>query len=120
MSPLVSTTSPAPPQKPNPLRRFSPCQMLKTISQLDVARLMLDELKRQARELNHRLLCTRPPEPVMDIREIWLTAKTFTYKLREKGYAFTPNLLRKWAEWGKYVKIPVKNDPICTFCRRYT
>lgn len=70
------------------------------ISQLDVAPLMLDELKHQARELNHRLRRTRPPEPVAESQEVWLTARTICYKLRQQGYNVSPELLRKWAERG--------------------
>lgn len=68
------------------------------ISQLDVAPLMLDELNHQARELNHRLRRTRPPEPISEPQEVWLTARTICYRLKQQGYAITPELLRKWAE----------------------
>lgn len=74
------------------------------ISQLDVAPLMLDELKHQIRELNHRLKRTRPFEPAKSEQEVWLTAKTLTYKLRQQGYQITPELLRKWAEREKIRK----------------
>ncbi|MCG7243796.1 hypothetical protein [Corynebacterium sp. ACRPS] len=37
----------------------------------------------------------------MTPQEVWLTAKTFTYKLRQKGYDVTPERLRKWAERRK-------------------
>ena len=46
------------------------------ISQLDVAPLMLDELKHQIRELDHKLRRTRPPEPIKNPQEVWLTART--------------------------------------------
>lgn len=71
------------------------------ISQLDVAPLMLDELKHQIRELNHKLRRTRPPEPIDKPQEVWLTARTICYKLRQQGYAITPALLRKWAQRGQ-------------------
>ena len=74
------------------------------ISQLDVAPLMLDELKHQIRELDHKLRRTRPPEPIGEPQEVWLTAKTLTYKLRQQGYQITPELLRKWAEREKIRK----------------
>lgn len=74
------------------------------ISQLDVAPLMLDELKHQIRELDHKLRRTRPPEPIKNPQEVWLTAKTLTYKLRQQGYQITPELLRKWAEREKIRK----------------
>ncbi|QRJ57475.1 hypothetical protein GWO64_009475 [Corynebacterium macginleyi] len=71
------------------------------ISQLDVAPLMLDELHHQARELNHRLRRTRPPEPISEPQEAWLTARTICYNLRQQGYNVSPELLRKWAERGR-------------------
>ena len=74
------------------------------ISQLDVAPLMLDEIKHQIRELDHKLRRTRPPEPIGEPQEVWLTAKTLTYKLRQQGYQITPELLRKWAEREKIRK----------------
>lgn len=69
------------------------------ISQLDVADVLLDELRHQVRELNHRLRRTRTPQPVG--QEVWLTARTICYKMREKGYDITPELLRQWAKRGK-------------------
>ena len=71
------------------------------ISQLDVAPLMLDELKHQIRELDHRLKRTRPFEPAKSEQEVWLTARTICYKLGQQGYKVTPELLRKWAEREK-------------------
>ncbi|MBM0244591.1 hypothetical protein GWO63_010160 [Corynebacterium macginleyi] len=71
------------------------------ISQLDVAPLMLDELNHQARELDHRLRRTRPPAPISEPQEAWLTARTICYKLRQQGYDVTPERLRKWAERRK-------------------
>ena len=71
------------------------------ISQLDVAPLLLDELHHQTRELNHRLRRTRPPEPISEPQEAWLTARTICYKLRQQGYDVTPERLRKWAERGR-------------------
>lgn len=79
------------------------------ISQLDVAPLMLDELHHQARELNHRLRRTRPPEPVQEPQETWLTARTICYRLKQQGYAVTPELLRKWAERGNVQRRRVEN-----------
>ena len=78
------------------------------ISQLDVAPLMLDELKHQIRELDHRLKRTRPFEPEKSEQEVWLTARTICYKLQQQGYKVAPELLRKWAERGKLVR--VKNE----------
>lgn len=76
------------------------------ISQLDVAPFMLEELNHQIRELNHKLRRTRPPQPTGEPQEVWLTAKTLTYKLRQQGYQITPELLRKWAEREKIRKGP--------------
>nr|DAS06714.1 MAG TPA: hypothetical protein [Caudoviricetes sp.] len=77
------------------------------ISQLDVAPLMLDELKHQVRELNHRLRRTRPPAPVKEPQEAWLTARTICYRLKQQGHDITPELLRQWAQRGK---ITVKSN----------
>lgn len=71
------------------------------ISQLDVAPLMLDELKHQIRELDHKLRRTRPPEPIKNPQEVWLTARTICYKLRQQGHNVSPELLRKWVERGE-------------------
>lgn len=71
------------------------------ISQLDVAPLMLEELKHQIRELNHKLKRTRPFGPAKSEQEVWLTARTICYKLRQQGRNISPELLRKWAERGK-------------------
>ncbi|MGV3159845.1 hypothetical protein ACEE23_01920 [Corynebacterium sp. 32222D000AT] len=70
------------------------------ISQLDVAPFMLEELNHQIRELNHKLRRTRPPQPTGEPQEVWLTARTICYKLRQQGYNVSPELLRKWAERG--------------------
>lgn len=79
------------------------------ISQLDVAPLMLEELKHQIRELDHRLRRTRPPQPTGESQEVWLTARTICYKLRQQGNKVTPELLRKWAERGKLVRVKNEN-----------
>ena len=71
------------------------------VSQLDFADDILDEVRWQIRELDHRLRRTRPPEPVAKTQEIWLTARTICYKLRQQGYNVSPELLRKWTERGK-------------------
>ena len=71
------------------------------VSQLDFADDILDEVRWQIRELDHRLRRTRPPEPVAKPQEIWLTARTICYKLRQQGYNVSPELLRKWTERGK-------------------
>lgn len=71
------------------------------VSQLDFADDILDEVRWQIRELDHRLRRTRPPMPVDDDQEVWLTAKTICYRLRQQGYDITPELLRKWDERDK-------------------
>lgn len=71
------------------------------VSQLDFADDILDEVRWQIRELDHRLRRTRPPELVAKPQEVWLTARTICYKLRQQGHNVSPELLRKWAERGK-------------------
>lgn len=71
------------------------------VSQLDFADDILDELQHQTRELNHKLKRTRPLVPVGEPQEVWLSGRSLTYKLRQRGYDITPDLLRKWAERGK-------------------
>lgn len=71
------------------------------VSQLDFADDILDEVRWQIRELDHKLRRTRPPEPIDKPQEVWLTARTICYKLRQKGYDVSPELLRKWAERRK-------------------
>ena len=71
------------------------------IAQLDVADVMLDELKHQVRELDTRLKRSRPFQPAGKQEEAWLTARSICYTLRQQGHHITPALLRKWAERGK-------------------
>lgn len=71
------------------------------VSQLDFADDILDEMRWQIRELDHKLRRTRPFVPAGEQQEIWLTARTLTYKLRQQGYSITGELLRKWAERGR-------------------
>lgn len=71
------------------------------IAQLDVADVMLDELKHQVRELDARLKRSRPFQPAGKEQEAWLTARSICYTLRQQGHNVTPELLRKWAERGK-------------------
>lgn len=73
------------------------------ISQLDVAPLMLDELKHQIRELDHKLRRTRPPQPIEKPQEVWLTARTICYRLNQQGLHIKPELFRKWVERGALV-----------------
>lgn len=71
------------------------------IAELDVADVMLDELRHQVRELDARLKRSRPFQPAGKEQETWLTARSICYTLRQQGYSITPELLRKWAERGK-------------------
>ena len=71
------------------------------IAQLDVADVMLDELRHQVRELDARLKRSRPYQPAGQQQEAWLTARSICYTLRQQGHHITPELLRKWAERGK-------------------
>lgn len=71
------------------------------VSQLDFADDILDEVRWQIRELDHRLRRTRPPVPVREPKEVWLTARTICFRLKQMGFDLSPELLRKWAERGK-------------------
>lgn len=71
------------------------------IAQLDVADVMLDELRHQVRELDMRLKRSRPFQPAGKEQEAWLTARSICYTLRQQGHNVTPELLRKWAERGR-------------------
>ena len=77
------------------------------IAELDVADVMLDELRHQVRELDARLKRSRPFQPAGK-EEAWLTARSICYTLRQQGHHITPELLRKWAERGK---IRTRKDP---------
>lgn len=72
------------------------------IAELDVADVMLDELRHQVRELDARLKRSRPFQPAgkEQQQETWLTARSICYTLRQQGHHITPELLRKWAERG--------------------
>lgn len=67
------------------------------VSQLDFADDILDEVRWQIRELDHRLRRTRPPEPIAKPQEVWLTARTICYRVP----TLTPEQLRKWGERGR-------------------
>ena len=71
------------------------------IAELDVADVMLDELKNQVRELDMRLKRSRPFQPAGKEQETWLTARSICYTLRQQGHEVKPELLRKWVERGK-------------------
>lgn len=66
------------------------------VSQLDFADDILDEVRWQIRELDHRLRRTRPPAPIGEPKEVWLTARTISLKLR----SVTTEQVRKWGERG--------------------
>ena len=70
------------------------------IAELDVADVMLDELRHQVRELDMRLKRSRPFQPAGKEQEAWLTARSICYTLRQQGYELKPELLRKWVERG--------------------
>lgn len=75
------------------------------IAELDVADVMLDEIRHQVRELDARLKRSRPFQPAGKTEnETWLTARSICYTLRQQGHHITPELLRKWAERGKVSK----------------
>ena len=77
------------------------------IAQLDVADVMLDELKHQVRELDMRLKRSRPFQPAGKEQETWLTGKTIQRMMLQQGLEVSPELLRKWVERGK---IEAKRD----------
>lgn len=78
------------------------------IAQLDVADVMLDELRHQARELDTRLKRSRPFQPTgKEEGEAWLSGKTIQRLMLRQGVEISPELLRKWVERGK---IEAKRD----------
>ena len=72
------------------------------IAQLDVADVMLDELRHQVRELDTRLKRSRPFQPAGK-EEAWLTARGIQRALRRQDIDISPELLRKWVERGKLI-----------------
>ena len=80
------------------------------IAELDVADVMLDELKHQVRELDMRLKRSRPFQPAGKTEnETWLTGKTIQRLLQKQNIETTPELLRKWVERGK-IQAKKRND----------
>ena len=74
------------------------------IAELDVADVMLDELKHQVRELDMRLKRSRPFQPAgKEEGEAWLTARGIQRALRRQDIDISPELLRKWVERGKLI-----------------
>ena len=74
------------------------------IAELDVADVMLDELKHQVRELDMRLKRSRPFQPAgKGTDEAWLTARGIQRALRRQDIDISPELLRKWVERGKLI-----------------
>lgn len=72
-----------------------------TIAELDVADVMLDELRHQVRELDARLKRSRPFQPAgKEETEAWLSGKTIQRMMRRQGVDISLELLRKWAERG--------------------
>lgn len=82
------------------------CQKLafhaQAVSELDWANDLTDELEHQAKVIGRHC---QPHDTEVgttdDDGEVWLTARTICYKLRQKGYDVSPELLRKWAERRK-------------------
>lgn len=80
------------------------------IAELDVANVMLDELRHQVRELDMRLKRSRPFQPAgKGTDEAWLTGKTIQRLLQKQNIETTPELLRKWVERGK-IQAKKRND----------
>ena len=79
------------------------------IAELDVADVMLDELRHQVRELDMRLKRSRPFQPAGKEQEAWLTGKTIQRLLQKQNIETTPELLRKWVERGK-IQAKKRND----------
>lgn len=80
------------------------------IAELDVADVMLDELRHQVRELDARLKRSRPFQPAGKTEnETWLTGKTIQRLLQKQNIETTPELLRKWVERGK-IQAKKRND----------
>lgn len=80
------------------------------IAELDVANVMLDELRHQVRELDMRLKRSRPFQPAGKTEnETWLTGKTIQRLLQKQNIETTPELLRKWVERGK-IQAKKRND----------
>ncbi|MER0106680.1 hypothetical protein ABRP95_09675 [Corynebacterium sp. KPL2895] len=79
------------------------------ISQLDVAPLMLDELRHQARELNHRLRRTRPLAPVTLQSEPRRGAEHIARQLRARGQNVTADTIRGWARRGHITTTTMPN-----------
>ncbi|MGC2866004.1 hypothetical protein ACMG4H_14250 [Corynebacterium glutamicum] len=72
------------------------------IAKLDVADVMLDELKHQVRELDTRLKRSRPFQTAgKETNENWLTGKAVQGMMQRQGVEVSPELLRKWAKRGK-------------------
>lgn len=70
------------------------------IAELDVADVMLDELRHQVRELDARLKRSRPFQPAGK-EEAWLTGRGIQRALQRQDIDVSPELLRKWAEREK-------------------
>ena len=70
------------------------------IAELDVADVMLDELRHQVRELDMRLKRSRPFQPAAKQEEAWLTARSICYTLRQQGYEIAPRNLHDWTARG--------------------
>lgn len=75
------------------------------ISQLDVADVMLDELRHQARELSHRLRRTRALQPAgHGDAERRQSARSIGIRLGQMGLIVSRQQLHNWASRGKISK----------------
>ena len=70
------------------------------IAELDVADVMLDELRHQVRELDMRLKRSRPFQPAGKSQESWLSGRAIQRQMQRQGVDISLELLRKWAERG--------------------
>lgn len=71
------------------------------IAELDVADVMLDELKHQVRELDARLKRSRPFQPAGKHQESWMSGRSIQRHMQRRGIDVSPERLRKWVERGK-------------------
>lgn len=75
------------------------------IAQLDVADVMLDELKHQVRELDARLKRSRPFQPAgKDSGERRQTARSICLRLSQQGVSVSRQKLHNWASRGHISK----------------
>lgn len=83
------------------------------IAKLDVADVMLDELKHQVRELDTRLKRNRPFQPAGKSQESWLRGRAIHRQMQWQGVDISLELLRKWAERGS---VSTKRNTVQRIC----